>query len=410
MKKLLHTPEGVRDIYNSECERKLFLQNSLHRQLSLYGYKDIQTPTFEFFDIFSREIGTIPSKDLYKFFDREGHTLVLRPDFTPSIARCVAKYYMKEDMPIRLCYAGSTFVNHSEYQGKLKESTQMGAELIGDDTVEADAEMIVLVIKSLLEAGLKDFQIEVGQVDFFKGILEEAGIEEEDRMMLRELISIKNYFGIEELVNALSVKDEIKQVLLRLPQLFGSADVLAEAKLLAGNECSQQAIERLEKLYEALSMYGLERYITFDLGMLSKYQYYTGIIFKAYTYGTGEAIATGGRYNNLLTWFGKEAPSIGFVIMLDTLMAALLRQNIELAITHKNTLLLYKEECKRQAISLAMYLREQNETVELIGMKHDKTMTDYIAYGKRNNNAAILVINQENEVDIIDLKSVCEDE
>ena len=105
-----------------------------------YGYHPIQTPTFEFFDIFGKEIGTTPSKELYKFFDREGNTLVLRPDMTPSIARAAAKYFMDEDMPIRLCYMGNTFINNSSYQGRLKESTQLGAELIGDSTVDADAD------------------------------------------------------------------------------------------------------------------------------------------------------------------------------------------------------------------------------------------------------------------------------
>ena len=122
----LHTPEGVRDIYSQECRRKLFLQNELHRIFHQYGFCEIQTPTFEFFDIFSSEIGTIPSKDLYKFFDREGNTLVLRPDYTPAIARCAAKYYPEEDMPLRFCYAGNVFINESAvYQGRLKETTQI---------------------------------------------------------------------------------------------------------------------------------------------------------------------------------------------------------------------------------------------------------------------------------------------
>lgn len=405
MKKLLHTPEGVRDIYNSECERKLYLQNKLHKQFHLYGYKDIQTPTFEFFDIFSREIGTIPSRDLYKFFDREGNTLVLRPDFTPSIARCVAKYYMNEELPLRLCYSGNTYINHSEYQGKLKESTQMGVELIGDDTVDADAEMIVLVINSLLESGLKEFQIEIGQVDFFKGIIEEAGIEEEDSSTLRELISIKNFFGVEELVSSLSIGQEVKEVLLRLPQLFGSIEILDEAKKLAQNTCSLKAIERLENLYEVLKLYGFEQYITFDLGMLSKYQYYTGIIFKAYTYKTGEAIATGGRYNHLLTWFGKDAPSIGFVIMLDILMSALMRQNIEIPTQDNNMMLLYRSKQRKQAIDLAKYLREKENNVELICMTGEKSVLDYVEYGKRNHNNLILLLQSDNDIDVIDVNA-----
>ena len=141
-RKLLHTPEGVRDIYNSECARKRILQESLHELFRQYGYHAIETPAFEFFDIFGKEIGTTPSRDLYKFFDREGNTLALRPDMTPSIARCVAKYYGDEEFPVRLCYMGNIYINNSSYQGRLKESTQLGAELIGDNSVDADAEIL----------------------------------------------------------------------------------------------------------------------------------------------------------------------------------------------------------------------------------------------------------------------------
>ena len=138
-RKLLHTPEGVRDIYNMECARKLILQENLQKLLKKYGYHAIETPTFEFFDIFSREIGTIPSKDLYKFFDREGNTLVLRPDMTPSIARCVAKYYAEEEFAVRLRYIGNTFINNNSYQGRLKDNTHLGAVLFGDISVAEDA-------------------------------------------------------------------------------------------------------------------------------------------------------------------------------------------------------------------------------------------------------------------------------
>ena len=169
-RQLLHTPEGVRDIYNDECEKKLILQDELLKVQKQYGYHPIQTPTFEFFDTFGREIGTTPSKDLYKFFDREGNTLVLRPDITPSIARCAAMYFGEEKMPIRLCYMGNTFLNNSSYQGRLKESTQLGAELLGDSTVDADAEIIAMVIDCLKKAGLKEFQLSVGHAEFFRGL------------------------------------------------------------------------------------------------------------------------------------------------------------------------------------------------------------------------------------------------
>ena len=144
MEQKLHTPEGVRDIYNKECEIKLALQKKLSTVLHLYGYQDIQTPTFEYYDVFRKEIGSISTRELYKFFDRDGNILALRPDITPSVARAAATLFEGEDMPIRLCYAGNTFINHTSYQGRLKENTQLGAELIGLDSIEADAEMLAM--------------------------------------------------------------------------------------------------------------------------------------------------------------------------------------------------------------------------------------------------------------------------
>ena len=179
MKKLQHTPEGVRDIYNIECGKKLSLESRLHKVLQMYGYHDIQTPTFEFFEVFRKEIGTIPSKELYKFFDKEGNTLVLRPDITPSIARAAATLFPDNDMPIRLCYTGNIFVNYPQsYQGRLRENTQMGAELIGVESIEADAEMLALVVDCLTTIGLREFQISVGNVDYFQSLIEDAGLRE----------------------------------------------------------------------------------------------------------------------------------------------------------------------------------------------------------------------------------------
>lgn len=391
-RKLLHTPEGVRDIYNSECEKKIFLQDLLHDTIKKYGYHAIQTPTFEYFDIFSREIGTTPSKELYKFFDKEGETLVLRPDITPSVARCVAKYYMDEENPIRLSYMGNTFINQANYQGRLKETTQIGAELINDDSVYADGEIIALVIECMLKSGLTEFQVSIGQVDFFKSILNEAGIDEETEYELRELISNKNYFGIDEFAIEKNLKSEHQHVFQRLPELFGSVDILDEAKKLTGNENALKAIERLINVYKVVSYYGYEKYVSFDLGMLSKYKYYTGIIIKAFTYGTGEPIVAGGRYNNLLGCFGKDAPSIGFVINIDQLMAALSRQKINIQVLSKNALLLYKHNEIENAVKFSNKIRKEEDFCVSMLEIGDKSFDEYMDLAKENDIQKIFVV------------------
>lgn len=393
---LLHTPEGVRDIYNEECEKKLELQDRLHKALKRHGYHSIQTPTFEFFDIFGKEVGTIPSNELYKFFDREGNTLVLRPDITPSIARSAAKYFMDEDMPIRLSYMGNTFINNHSYQGRLKESTQLGAELIGDDTVDGDAEMIAMAIDALKSSGLKDFQISVGHVEFFRGLMEAAGLSEEQEEVIRELIANKNFFGVEEEISDCSMNQNLKELFGMLGTIYDNAASFEEAKTYAADYPKvYKAIRRLEDLDAVLKVYDVDKYVTYEFGMLSSYHYYTGVIFAGYTYGSGEPIVKGGRYDKLLTYFGKDAASIGFAIVVDQLMAAISRQKIEITVKHDNQLIVYKPEYRREAVKKAIALRVKDCNVELIAWAMDKSKADYEAYALRNQIAELTFMEGE---------------
>ena len=393
---LLHTPEGVRDIYNEECEKKLELQDRLHKALKRHGYHSIQTPTFEFFDIFGKEVGTIPSSELYKFFDREGNTLVLRPDITPSIARSAAIYFMDEDMPIRLSYMGNTFINNHSYQGRLKESTQLGAELIGDDTVDADAEMIAMAIDALKSSGLRDFQISVGHVEFFRGLMEAAGLSEEQEEVIRELIANKNFFGVEEEISDCSMNQNLKELFGMLGTIYDNAASFEEAKTYAADYPKvYKAIRRLEDLDAVLKIYGVDKYVTYEFGMLSSYHYYTGVIFAGYTYGSGEPIVKGGRYDKLLTYFGKDAASIGFAIVVDQLMAAISRQKIEITVKHDNQLIVYKPEYRGEAVKKAIALRAKDCNVELIAWAMDKSKADYEAYALRNQIAELTFMDGE---------------
>lgn len=394
-KALIHTPEGVRDIYGQECKRKLNIEDKLHHVLQLYHYQDIETPSFEFFDIFNQEKGSVASNEMYKLFDSENNTMVLRPDMTPSIARCVAKCFEEENNHIRLCYKGKTFVNGSRYQGKLRENTHLGAELIGDDTSAADGEIISLVVDCLLATGLKEFQVSIGQVEYFKGIVEEAGFDEETESKLRVAIQNKNAFAIEQIVNDSNISENLKQALCNLTNILGGADVLEEAKKLVHNERSLKAIDRLEKLYKIMTYYGYEKYISFDLGMLSRYEYYTGVIFKGYTYGTGDAIVQGGRYNNLLKQFGKDAPSIGFAFVIDQLMLALGSQNIEEDEAKEGVMILYAPEKQEKAIAMAKEYRQKEISAQLTRKSSRKTVEEYKAYMEEQNFVKMIVLSND---------------
>lgn len=368
---LLHTPEGVRDIYNSEFQKKELVETSMKQVMKTYGFHPFMTPTFEYFDIFNKERGTVASRDMYKFVDRDGETLVLRPDMTPQAARCVARYFKKEELPIRLCYHGSVFVNHSGYQGKLKESTQIGAELYNDATPEADAEMAALMIDCLSASGLSRFQVVAGQADFFRALVEEAGFSEEETDELRRLIEMKNVFGVEQIVEEKDISKELKEAFTKLSSHFGSIDTIHHMKQLTTNERAIAALNRLEQFYDALCLYGKEACISFDLGMLSQFNYYTGILFRAYTHGTGDVIAAGGRYDSLVGQFGKQAPAIGIAVYSDQLLTALLRQGLLENPAPEGILLVYQECRKKEAVAEAGRLRAKGETVTLLATETD---------------------------------------
>lgn len=290
---------------------------------------------------------------------------------------------MDETKPLRLCYLGPTFINGTSYQGRLKESTQTGAELIGDDTADADAEMIAMVIDALRETGLKEFQVELGQVEFYRGLVEESGMDEETQEKLRILIENKNYFGVEELLSEQTMGAELKKLFLKLPELFGDIDQIRLAKSMTTNARALGAIRRLEEVQEILDSYGLGDYVSYDLGMLSKYSYYTGIIFKAYTYGTGEYIVAGGRYDKLLEQFGKKAAAVGFAIMADQLLLALSRQKIRIDVKMNDTIILYDQQARDKAIRLACQFRNAGIPAQLTPRTEAETMDAYLDYARR---------------------------
>lgn len=389
MEKLLHTPEGVRDLHDAECVKKQQLEGKLRHCLHRFGFRDVVTPTFEYFDIFRKERGTVPSKDMYKFIDREGNTLVLRPDMTPSVARCVATYYKEETTPLRLSYRGNTFVDNSGYQGKLKEVTQIGAELVNDGSVVADAEMVALMAECLKASGLKQFQIEIGHVGFFTALAKEAGFSEEEAAEVRELIESKNLFSVEQALVGKQLKPELKELLLKLPEFFGSVEKLSEIRSLTDNPEACEALDHMMLLHRYLESYGVAEYISYDLGMLGKYGYYTGINFRALTYKTGESVAAGGRYDHLMGQFGKQAPAIGIALYVDTLLLGLSRQGLIKAEEKKRTLVVYEKASECAAIRQVCELRAKDVYAMLEEKGADMT---WDAYEKRIGSDGIVQV------------------
>lgn len=381
----LHTPEGVTDILPEECTRKKEIESTIWSVFSSIGYKEVEVPSFEFYDCYSGSGGEISQETLYKFFDEQGRILALRPDFTTSIARMASTKLQNKPMPQRYLYSGNVFrMEHCE-GAKQREFTQSGIELIGSYSPSADAEVISAAIEAIIAAGIEDFTIEIGQVAFFNGLVAQAGLDETMTEKLRERIDSKDSVGIKAILDKLDIDESIKNLMVQLPYMFGDMSVLEKAYVDGLNETSRFALDNLKRIYELLCLYGFEQYISIDLGMLQSIDYYTGTIFKGYARGLGFPICGGGRYDNLMSRFGESAGAVGAALGINRIMSALPDESVGGV---GSSLIFAEENAEGIGYDLAYNLRVNGCLVEYyIG---DGDFKEAEEYAKRTDNTCML--------------------
>lgn len=397
----LHTPTGLSDILPDECAKKKEIENTIWAVFASFGYKEVETPSFEFYDVFAGNGGQISQEVMFKFFDENGRILTLRPDITTSIARMAATKSGIGAAPLRYCYTGNVFRAEKTEGARQREFTQTGIELIGADTPKADAEVIAAAIEAILAVGIEKFQLEIGQVAFFNGLVEQAGLQPADIEKLRERIDSKDRLGIQELTETLSIDESIKALMIELPYLFGGMEVFERANVAGLNATSKNALENLQRIYELLCLYGFENYVSIDLGMLQSIDYYTGSIFKAYTHGVGFPICAGGRYNSLMQKFGKDMGAVGVAFGVNRIISALRNAGAELEADSPSASLLFAEQnAEGLAYDLAYSLRVNGCLVEQYVEEGDCQAAE--RYAQESGAGCMLRVFQDGKLQIKD--------
>ncbi len=316
------TPEGSRDFLFEECDLRRKVESSLSDLFKKNSYRKVITPTMEFFDVFNSDNVGIEPEEMYKLSDSQGRTTVLRPDNTMPIARMVATRIKDDEFPVRLYYNQNIFVRNKTYAGKTDEVAQSGIEFIGDGSVEADLEVISMAIDALKSCNVNDFKIEIGHAAFFKSIVDKMDVPVSVKNEILRLTENKNYAALNDLLDTLDSSLE-KNVIKKLPRLFGDDSVIKAARELYPLDCASKSLDYLQLIYDKICEKGLSQYVSVDLGLVNRSNYYTGVIFRGYTEGSGLTVLSGGRYDNLLGYFGKENPAIGFAVDVTALCQAL---------------------------------------------------------------------------------------
>ncbi|CAN5804987.1 hypothetical protein BH23GEM3_BH23GEM3_21800 [soil metagenome] len=280
------------------------------------GYEEVIPPTFEYEEVFTRGGGADLAARLIRFVDRDGRLVALRADFTSSLARVAATKLAAAPLPFRLCYAGKVYRQETEGGGRRREIFQLGAELIGAAEVDADLEVLRLVIDTLRALNIDKFQINLGDIRFIRPLL--ADLPPADAERLRVAIDRRDRHALVTAARDLGVPAAVARALVELPELIGRGDVLTRARSLASGPEAEAAIERLRAIDAGLS--DAERnHVVYDLGEIRGLGYYTGIGFEVFVAGVGRAVGYGGRYDDLLALYGADRPAVGFALETDAL-------------------------------------------------------------------------------------------
>ena len=358
-------PEGTRDLILDECVIKRSLERDIDEIFEKWGYKEVITPTLEFYETFNYNSQTLREEDMYKFFDNRGRILVLRPDMTIPIARVVETKLKDAELPIKLRYTSNVFRVHESLGGKRNEYTDCGVELIGIEDKKSDLEVLVLALEALKKLGLNDFKLEIGNIGFFNGAFKNLDIDQKHIEVIAQFIEDKNLKNLEDYIYALDIKEEYKKFFNKLPWMFGDKNILEEAKKLAFNNEIKENLEYLEVLYSQLEALGYGENVTFDLGMVPRLNYYTGMIFRGYGEGVGNTLLRGGRYDSLIKSSNSYVPAIGFSIDINSVIENG-KLNKNLNEDEKIYKIYYSENNRIEAIKKSEELRNQGYIVDLL--------------------------------------------
>jgi ATP phosphoribosyltransferase regulatory subunit len=316
-------PEGVRDLLFADAAAWREMEAALRRTWTAWGYHEIVLPTFEYADTLATNVGATLDSEMYRFFDRHGRTLALRPDLTIPTARVVATRLYDQPMPLRVAYAGSVFRHEPPRAGRQHEFTQAGVELIGAAGSAADAEAIALAVAALRAVGLPGFRITVGHIGFFRGLLAALGLPERAEQRLRSAVDRKSEAELEALLHATpNLPPIVRRAVLALPRLAGDASMLAEAEAYCLNTPMMAALADLVAVSKLLAAYGVAGAVAYDLAEVRDLDYYTGVTFEGFAPGIGFSLISGGRYDDLIGHFGPSFPAVGWALTLDRILLA----------------------------------------------------------------------------------------
>src|SRR5882672_7197098 len=322
-------PNGLRYYSGQEARLRRTIEETAMSVFDGWSYEEIITPTLDYYSLFERGMGPSEAHHAFRFADTDGRLLALRPDVTSGIARVTATLLANRPRPLRLCYASPVFRQQGQSAIEWRrESTQIGCELMGQNSAASDIEVLAIACEVLRRLELdREYVITLNDVEVFNGVAENLGFDANARDQLRQLVDGRNVADLESFLISYASSEDCR-AFSQLIQLSGRLETLDKAHRVITNARSSAALDRLERLWRIIESLGISDHFEVDLGDVSRLDYYTGLTLKIYVEGAGASVGSGGRYDNLTANFGKGEPAVGFVLDLDVLAGLLLTRSV----------------------------------------------------------------------------------
>lgn len=316
-------PEGIEEVLPPQAERLEQLRRQLLDLFRCWGYELVMPPLVEYLEALLTGTGNDLDLQTFKLTDPlSGRLMGVSADMTPQVARIDA-HYLKRNTPTRLCYFGSVLHTRPDGYARTRNPLQAGAELFGHAGIESDAEVLALMLETLRVTGVKDFHVDLGHVGIFRALAKDAGLDAEQESELFDALQRKALPEIEQLLARLKLDKKQHARLLCLAELNGGTEILdqAEQRLRGAPQAVGDALAKLKVIAQAAQRRFGQVPLYFDLAELRGYAYHTGVVFAAFVPGHGQAVAQGGRYDDVGKVFGRARPATGFSTDIKTLLS-----------------------------------------------------------------------------------------
>lgn len=404
---MFQVPRGTRDFIPEEMQKRRYLEQKMAATFTSFGYGEIQTPTFENLELFTAKSGESIINELYAFTDKGGRELALRPELTAPVIRCYVERLQMEPKPLKLYYFGNCYRYDRPQKGRYREFQQAGCEIIGANTYEATAELLALAFTLLKNTGLKNIQLNIGNLTIIDAVFRKLHLLKDDQKTLLPFIDKSQFDDLQVALRDCNVPQDAAEKFINILQ---TSDIKEIQEFITGDATAETELENMELILDLLKNAFHINEFTVKLGIVRGLDYYKGLVFEidAPALGAEKQLCGGGTYELVSLFGGSEVPTSGFAIGFDRTLLALEDEGFPFPPLQLDVYIIpVNPDMNVTSIQIAQDLRGQGISVDFDQLR--RGIGKSLKYANSRNVQTVIIVGpkelEKNMVTIRDMKT-----